>query len=81
MWCLLCSCVIAAVHLINTEGRMHCGLTPKDIRLAPSGCIKLLSHEMIGIDPSHTQNEGKPKTLAISLIECFLLERLTNQNT
>jgi hypothetical protein len=47
---------------------MHCGLTPKDIRLSQSGCVKLLSHEMIGIDVTHSQNEGLPKTLALTLI-------------
>lgn len=35
---------------------------------------------MIGIDKSHTQSEGKPKMLAITLIECLLLEKLTNQS-
>lgn len=43
MWSVLCSCVLAAVHLIHTEGRMHCGLTSKDIRLTSSGCVKLFS--------------------------------------
>lgn len=52
---------------------MHCGLTSKDIRLTSSGNIKLLSHEMIGIDTNHTQSEGVPKTLAITLIECINL--------
>ena len=44
MWSVLCSCVLAAVHLVHSEGRMHCGLTAKDIRLTSSGCVKLLSH-------------------------------------
>lgn len=32
---------------------MHFGLSAKDIRLTSNGCVKLLSHEMIGIDPAH----------------------------
>jgi hypothetical protein len=44
MWSVLCSCVLAAAHLIQFEGKMHCGLTSKDIRLSNSGCVKLLNH-------------------------------------
>lgn len=80
MWSVLCSCVLAAVHLIHCEGRMHCGLTPKDIRFNPSGCVKLLSHEMIGIESHHSQNDGTPKMLALSLLECMLMQKLTNQD-
>jgi hypothetical protein len=47
---------------------MHCGLAPRDIRLSPGGCVKLLSPEMIGIDPDHTQSEGLPRMLAVTLI-------------
>jgi hypothetical protein len=57
---------------------MHCGLTPRDIRLSPTGCVKLLSHEMIGMDVSHTESEGLPKTLALTLIECINLSKPTN---
>ena len=35
---------------------------------------------MIGLDQSHDQSEGKPSTLASTLIECLMLERLSNQN-
>ena len=80
MWSVLCSCVLAAVHLIHTAGKMHCGLSSKDIRVTSSGCVKLLSHEMIGIDQAHSLNEGTPKMLATTLIECFMLEKLSNQN-
>lgn len=73
MWSVLCSCVLAAVHLTNNDGMMHCGLTPKDIRLNPSGCVKLLNQEMIGIQTNHVQTEGTPKTLALTLLECMLM--------
>ena len=35
---------------------------------------------MIGIDQKHDQSEGKPKMLATTLIECLMLERLSNQS-
>ena len=35
---------------------------------------------MIGIDQNHDQTEGKPRMLASTLIECLMLERLSNQN-
>ena len=59
---------------------MHCGLTAKDIRLNSNGCVKLLSPEMIGLSPEHTLTEGKPKLLAMSMIESFLLEPVTNED-
>jgi hypothetical protein len=33
---------------------------------------------MIGIDSNHSQKEGLPKTLALTLIECMSLEKLSN---
>lgn len=33
---------------------------------------------MIGIDKRHTYNEGTPKMLAITLIECMTLKKITN---
>jgi hypothetical protein len=68
MWSVLCSCVLASVHTSRCEGKMHCGLAAKDIRLSPGGCVKLLNHEMIGIDLHHSQKEGTPKMLAMTLI-------------
>jgi alpha-D-ribose 1-methylphosphonate 5-triphosphate synthase subunit PhnI len=34
---------------------------------------------MIGIDNDHTQNEGTPKMLALTLIECITLKELNNE--
>ena len=83
MWSILCSAVLAAVQIIRWDPKYNFSLAPQDIRLTENGCVKLLSPEMIGIS-SHHKNQipyNTPKSLGISIVECFLLDSISNQDS
>ena len=79
VWTLLCACSLALSEMIRVEGRAHAAIKPKDIRLNPEGIVKLLALEMVGIDSDHeAATEGKTKDLAITMMQCILLDEIHN---
>ena len=67
--------------MIRVEGRSHSALSTKDIRLNEEGLVKILSLEMIGMSSDHDPNrEGTTKQLAITVLNCLLMEEITNNS-
>jgi hypothetical protein len=67
--------------MIRFEGRSHAALRTKDLRLTHEGVVKILSLEMVGMDPDHDVNqEGTVKQLAQTILNCILMESITNDS-
>jgi hypothetical protein len=67
--------------MIRVEGRSHSALSTKDIRLNEEGLVKILSLEMIGMDSDHdASKEGTTKQLALTILNCLLMENITNDS-
>ena len=60
--------------MIRADKRSHSALKAKDIRLSDEGVVKLLSLEMIGMEPDHDlTKEASTKQLAVTILNCLLM--------
>ena len=60
--------------MIRADKRSHSALKAKDIRFSDEGVVKLLSLQMIGMQPDHDlAKEASTKQLAMSMLNCFLM--------
>lgn len=81
VWSVLCSCALAVSEMIRFEGRSHSALRTKDLRLTHEGIVKILSLEMVGMEPDHDPNqEGTVKQLALTILNCILMDEITNES-